>query len=89
METESPQFGKQPSTAVESPQFGKQIGQGKLTYTAIIFGVITIIMQLMGKTFPREEAEALVLWTESNWPAIQAGIALAVAFYGRFRREFR
>lgn len=72
-----------------SPKFDRQLGQGKLTYTAVLVGILTVVFQLFGKNFPTVEAEAFAGWCESNWPAIQVGISLAVAFYGRMRREFR
>lgn len=67
----------------------KQVMQGWLTYTSLGIGALTVIFQLMGKTFPKDEAEALVNFANSNWSDIILLVSTLTAFWGRLRREFR
>lgn len=67
----------------------KQALQGKLTYVSLAVGALSLVFQLLGQTFPQEEANAIVNWANSNWPEIVQITSLITAFYGRLRREWR
>jgi hypothetical protein len=66
-----------------------QILEGKLTYISLGVGALTLIFQLLGKSFPQEEANAIVNWTNSNWPAIVQLSSIVGAFWGRLRIQWR
>lgn len=73
----------------ELSQGPTQVAQGNVTYIGIIVAALPVIFKILGKPFPMEEVQAFAQWLDSTIPTIVQGAALAVAVYGRMRREWR
>lgn len=82
-------FKRAEKKSMEIQRKVRQPLQGKLTYLSLAIGIVSVAFQMIGKTFPQEEAEALVNWANSNWAELTTFGAMLGAFWGRLRRELR
>ncbi|WP_009964056.1 hypothetical protein [Verrucomicrobium spinosum] len=80
-----PSFATLEQVAIQKPQFL----QGHMTKLGLVLTGLSLIGGLFGIVVPAEELKALAKTASDNWGVIGTLVGLALAAYGKIRRNWR